>query len=333
MILKFTNHKHFFGKIFFSVLLSLLFTSCFLSEKQRLKKEREYYSHITPPGCIKVGDNLFYDATESRNLDWLEYMYWTRRVFGLTSEEYKSTIPDTNTWVKKYPCLNFFQEKSIHRNDTIYYNLSFTMMYLRHPQYRSYPVVGITQAQAENYAEWRSDRVFEYILVKYDKIKINLAQNKSNYFTIENYYKGLYNGYKPDSNFRYYPEYRLPTVKEWRYAMNYTDSVDKKYYKKHPKRKCTDCKTEWADFQSDIIPCVEDTFKNYPTVPVTSFKGSPFYNLRGNVSEWTSEKDICVGGGWADSKEIILANNTFLLTSQNAWTGFRNVCEWKKWGK
>ncbi|MFH0867620.1 MAG: SUMF1/EgtB/PvdO family nonheme iron enzyme [Bacteroidota bacterium] len=317
-------------KNFLFLFLLLSFFSCIFSKKI---DDTNYFIENIPPGTVKIGENLFYDETESRNLDWLEYLYWIRRVFGANSEEYLSAKPDTSVWVEKYPCLNLCKEKFIHHNDTIYYNLSYTLMYLRHPQFRYYPVVGISQEQAKNYAKWRSDRVFEGVLIKYGKLKMNALQNKDNYFSVENYYNGKYNGCKPDSNFMYYPVYRLPTVREWQYAMHYADSVNKAYYKKHPRHKCNNCKTDWSDFQSDIIPCINDSFVNYPTVPVLSFKGSPFYNLRGNVSEWTSEKNVCVGGGWADSKERILANDTFMPKTQNAWTGFRNVCEWKVWGK
>jgi formylglycine-generating enzyme required for sulfatase activity len=245
------------------------------------------------------------------NIGWLEYLFWTKWVFGKNSEEYKMAFPDTAVWLGNDTCLHSYAE-----------------LYLRHPAYRDWPLVGISQKQAIDYTKWRSDRVFEYILINYNKIKIDSTQNKDTYFTIDKYLSGNYSGYIPDTNFLYYPNYRLPTIQEWQYVVHYSDSIEKKYYREHPKQKCKDCKTEWSNFQSDIIPCNNDT--DDVVLPVKSFKG-PFYNLRGNVSEWTNEKDICIGGGWHDTKERILANDTFYLKGQNSWTGFRNVCEWKKW--
>ena len=42
------------------------------------------------------------DETEVRNLDWLEYLYWLRRVFGVDYPEvYKKALPDTLVWRDK----------------------------------------------------------------------------------------------------------------------------------------------------------------------------------------------------------------------------------------
>lgn len=332
MILFFFKNKNLFQKLFFAILISLFLTACFLSKQYRLKKdEANYFRNETPPGCIKLKDNFYYDKTEVTNLDWLEYLYWTRRVFGADSM-YTAALPDSNVWVKKDICLQVIKEMVIHKKDTLYYIYSFPECYLRHPMYRDYPVVGITQQQAENYSKWRADRVFEYTLIKYGILKMNPEQNGNNYFSIENYFNGKYNGYVPDPNFRYYPDYRLPTKEEWKYALNYSDSVRKSNCMKKPKKKQDAYMKDVMSIQSDIVPCQNNIFSKAPTVPAPSYYG-PIYNLRGNVSEWTSEDGVTVGGGWADSKERILACDTFHLKTKNAWTSFRNVCEWKEWKK
>ena len=91
-------------------------------------------------------------------------------------------------------------------------------------------------------------------------------------------------------------------------------------------------------FRSDINPCANDTIPiGAPTenvyVGCKSKNDSVIYNLRGNVGEWTSAKDISIGGGWIDKRETILTQDTFHIKKENAWTGFRNVCEWKRWDK
>lgn len=332
MILHFLKNKNVIPNLFFLILISLFLTACFMSRQYRLKKnETDYYCNETPPGCIKLKDNFYYDKTEVSNLDWLEYLYWTRRVFR-DDTIYKSLLPDSNVWVEKYPCIQILKERYIHKKDTVYYYYYFPECYLRHPMYRNYPIVGITQEQAKKYSKWRSNRVFEYTLIKYGKIKMNPDQNKDNYFTIENYLCGKYSGYIPDPAFKYYPEYRLPSKEEWNYSLNYSDSVRKSDCIKKSKKKQEECLKTVMQFQSDIDPCPNDTLYLSPTVPVLSYLG-PIYNLRGNVSEWTSEDGVTVGGGWADTKERILANDTFHLQTKNAWTGCRNVCEWKEWKK
>jgi formylglycine-generating enzyme required for sulfatase activity len=202
----------------------------------------------------------------------MEYMFWNKKVFGYYSPEYISTLLDTSVWIGGDSCL-----------------FPNTKYYLRHPAYRHYPVVGVSQKQAEEYSKWRSDRVFEYLLTKYEIITYDSAQTKENYFTIEKYFHGELKNVISD-----YPE-----------------------------------------MQSDIVPCVSGPFKGDPTRNVStnccSKKGNPIYNLRGNVSEWLSEKDITAGGGWKDTRTQILTSDLFVTTEANAWTGFRNVCKWKKW--
>ena len=127
--------------------------------------------------------------------------------------------------------------------------------------------------------------------------------------------------YKPDTNFKYYPHFRLPTLQEYKIALHFADSVDKSTCQK---------------IQCDIIPCINDTDKINPTVITklsVSKNKNTIYNLRGNVREWIDEKNISVGGGWSDSRQKIFSQDTFYLQTENASTGFRNVCEWKRWTK
>jgi len=287
------------------VFLSFLLATCTSTNNFHKKKfkNKNYHLKITPPNGIKIAENFFYDQTEIRNLDYLEYLHWTERVFGKKSEEIKAALPDTNVWKEKYACL-----------------LSNINYYLRHPDYKDYPTVGISQQQAINFSKWRSNRVFEYVLIRDGVIEWNLRQNADSNFTVERYFSGKYLNYKPDTNYKYYPNFRLPTVQEFKKALHYADSIDK---------------VVCENFQSDIVPCIKDSFFN-PTVNVNascSKKKKTIYNLRGNVSEWTTENNICVGGGWTDTRQAILSKDTFQLKTANSSTGFRNVCEWKRWAK
>ncbi len=102
---------------------------------------------ILPPGCVKVNDSLFVDATEMRNVDYAEFVYWNLYKTGAESEEYLSSLPDTAVWSS--PLLE---------------------LYYQHPAYSNYPVVGISYEQAIAYCEWRSDRVNEMLYLKENKI-------------------------------------------------------------------------------------------------------------------------------------------------------------------
>jgi len=307
--------KHLYSLNFVALVCLLLFSCSPSYELRRHITDKNYYRTYTPPDGVKISNNLFYDQTEAQNTSWREYEYWTMRVFGANSNEYKSTKLDTLAWINstlaknKISCLN-----------------SFVIHYLRNPIYNSYPVVGVSQKQVIDFSKWRSDRVMEYILVANNIIKWDSAPNRETCFTIEKYYTGKYKNIIPDTNFKYYPSFRLPAIAEWKIAIHYADSVDKDIYK-----------DKVPAFWSDIKPCVNDTFTKDPTINTNPFgksqKGHPIYNLRGNVGEWTSDSNVSIGGGWFDKKEIILTQDTFHVNKPNAWTGFRNVCEWKQWAK
>lgn len=302
--------------LLYIILIPFLFSSCSIF----LKKQGLNYSETeTLPGVIKILDNFYYDQYEARNIDWREYMYWNERIFGIDSEEYKSTCPDSTAWCKAFPNINIYSNT----------------YYLRHGAYNNHPVVGISQEQAFNYSSWRSDRVFEMLLVKNGIIEMLPSdQNSESYFTIESYFNGNYKNIVPDTNFSMYPVYTLPTFKEWKVAISYTDSIQRHLYNKS---KFSDemSFSNYLNINSNIIPEQIDTLKTYPTRIVfmdCKFKEAEVLNnLRGNAGEWTSVDNICVGGGWINTKEEILKDSIFSIDSANAWTGFRNVCRWKKW--
>jgi hypothetical protein len=271
---------------------------------------------ITPPGCIKVSDNFYCDETEIANIHWREYLYWMAHVFGDTSQELKAALPDTSVWhidgphwsaSSKYLCLL--------TNDQIYF---------RHPAYDFYPVVGVTQQQAIAFAKWRADRVFERLLIEQEVLTENPKQNKEMYFTIERYFAGNYLGIMPSEKMEYYPDYGLPGIDERNMLVKLTDSLTQLKWK-----------AVSFDVQAGIVPCKGDTFLAEPTTTVRNYKYRikrfSFCNFRGNVSEWSSEPGVTFGGGWLDTKERIMQSDTFHTAGANAWTGFRNVCRWKKW--
>ena len=291
--------------------------SCSVPEKLT---DSNYHLIKTPPNGVRVADNFFCDKTEMTNIDWLEYMFWTKRIFGGNSPEYLATFPDTLVWRENYSCL-----------------ASLTENYLKQPGYMYFPVVGVTQLQAINYSKWRSDRVFEKLLIDMDKIEVDSTQNKDSYFTIEKYFKGTFGKIIPGVKLTHYPNFRLPSLVERTIILQYADSVDHIYFKNCESKYCKDCKTNFPMFNSDVVPCLKDSLRIEPTISVNdnyaAKKGDPIFNLRGNVSEWSSEVNITLGGGWFDKRANILQADTFHTDKQNAWTGFRNVCEWKLWNE
>lgn len=91
--------------------------------------------------------SFYMDETEVTNLMYIEYLDWLKRVFVDQPQIYFSALPDTLVW----------------RNQLGYYD-DMVNNYLRHPAFRTHPVVGVSWQQASNFAKWRTNRVNELIL-------------------------------------------------------------------------------------------------------------------------------------------------------------------------
>ena len=155
------------------------------------------------PGVYAVNDILIVDETENTNFHWMEYMFWVKRTFGIESLEYLAVLAETAVW-NEDSCL-----------------IKYVDFYLRHPAYRDYPVVGISQKQARDFAQWRSDRVYEYNSIRAGMIDQDTSQNAAYHFTIERYLRGSYTpqfpekpNSLPEELIGYIPVHRLPDTSE-----------------------------------------------------------------------------------------------------------------------
>jgi formylglycine-generating enzyme len=164
--------------------------------------------------------SFYMDETETSNVHYREYLYWTQRAYGADYPDLVGrATPDTTVW-----------------RDPLAYNEPFVEYYFRHAAYNNYPVVGVNWYQASNYCEWRWDRLNELILIKMGYLKVSTTQSNEDVFTTKSYLGGQYEGSagrrkKKDldpsgSGHRpltladgvFLPEVRLPTEAEWEYA-------------------------------------------------------------------------------------------------------------------
>lgn len=241
-------------------------------------------------GVVAINEQLMCDQRELTNFNWMEYMYWTKRAYGEDSDEYKATLPDTLDW----SILTCAEECN-----------SFNY---RHPNNREYPIVGISQGQAKAFSKWRSDRVFEWNLIRVGVIDYYITPMDSVHFSIENYFKGKYSqpivekkdtlGYKkiePDFSIPH-PVYSLPTAEQRLLILDYIDSTDAQFHAKKARRY-----EKWREKNVPFLlahdPCISDSISqevfrmvDHGLDPRNKFK--LIQNSRGNAAEWGNEDGI-----------------------------------------
>ncbi len=266
--------------------------------------EDPMFEYNNPPRRVTVR-SFYMDETEVTNLDYLEYLYWLKRVFVSYPEVHSQALPDTMVW-----------------RDRLSYNEPLTQLYLRHPAYHDYPVVGISWKQANDYCSWRSDRVNEMLLIRQGILSQNPDQEDADNFNTDAYLAGQYDGLvnRPLQDLSptgtgerrvrqedgiLLPKYRLPTEAEWEYAAlglvaNYENITQRRIYPWDGRMvRNTESKRGYGDIMANFKRArgdymgVAGTLNDGAdiTAPVGIYPPNDYglYNMAGNVAEWVQD--------------------------------------------
>jgi sulfatase modifying factor 1 len=252
--------------------------------------------------------SFYMDETEVRNIDYLEFLHWTKRMYGQSYPDvYTKALPDTLVW-----------------RDKLGYNEPFVTQYLRHPAYKNYPVVGVSWQQATDFCVWRTDRVNEKILIDACIIKPDYDQVDDNTFNSEAYITGQYEGImacgiinlNPTTGEKYrqakiedgllLPKYRLPTEAEWEFAaLGYIGNTkdenisDRRLYpwngsslRNGNKKNQGEIMANFKRGRGDNMGVAGNLNDNADiSGPVRSFWPNDYglYDMVGNISEWVMD--------------------------------------------
>lgn len=246
--------------------------------------------NITPPGTVQINDTLYADIQEVDNISWREYLYYLQQFDQPAIEK---ALPDTLLWGTDTSSI-----------------IQIGPYYLRHPGFNSYPVVGISYAQAIEFCKWRTNQANFGLYLKKNKIK-EWEKHLTDSFPI------LFS-------------YRLPTNAEWESLAAGKQSPDQYPFG------VQSISVEWDNKLMHAFNCqypldsnglTAIKYNDWYTVPTRSFWINEYglYNMIGNVAEMVQEEGIAKGGSFDHKLEDCKIKNKQTYSGPQRWLGFRCV--------
>ena len=169
---------------------------------------------------VKTSDTFLISTKPITNREYIIYILWVYNVYGV---DYPSNVLNAIPGMATANCDSFIDEfyNSQAPFQVIFkYSPEFVKNYIFNPKYIDYPVLGLSQIQANSFCKWLSDRYNENTLIQYGYFKPNPFQLNSDCFVTESYIAEQYYGARIKeevvkwSDRLLIPAFRLPTPKE-----------------------------------------------------------------------------------------------------------------------
>jgi formylglycine-generating enzyme required for sulfatase activity len=270
----------------------------------------------TPPGTVQLTDSLYIDVNELSNLAWLEYLYYVK--LDSSARTYLASLPDNTVW------------------QGLYNTSDSAFNYLNKPEYRYFPVVGITHKQATEYCKWRSKVVTQKFSSDV-QLRQQFNLQESDYIQVtyrlpteEEWL--LAAGSESGNEFGLgEPFQKIP--KEWKAKAFYPNRLEEDLSYKEFKKRFKSARKEkiMPRFVSlFIFPGLFSFRYDTPVANNSGIKDSQgIYNLLGNVAEMTATPGLAKGGSFLHPPAECTINSEQFYSRPQVWLGFRCVAEVK----
>jgi len=272
-----------------------------MAQEELITIDQHTFKAFEGPNLTRISKNFYADKTEVTNSFYKEYLHWIKTAYGIKSHEYINALPNAAVWA--------------FNRDT---DISFER-YFRSAEFDDFPVVGITLKQAKDYADWRTNRVAEMLLITKGYLQATPNSLDKNNFTVEKYRNGKFELTKELDSILVFPEFKIPTIEEWDALAGINSEFNNGI----------DSLTEYNKtfLKNSNIHNAHFQFKS---LPINSYKYGckniyGLYHTIGNVSELVDQAGIAKGSDWKYPTDKIDPSSNTKQNIPNSHTGFRCV--------
>jgi hypothetical protein len=155
-------------------LFALMFLSLLLISARLIKKAPKHQFLPKDMMLVQAAEPFYISSQLTTNKEYMTYLLWLSTVLQDFPETMYRALPDSNAW----------------KGDA--FNDPYLQTYLFHPSYEEYPVLGVSWLQAQEFCQWKTDRLNEYVLGKMRILSFDENQQQEHNFNTEAWLCGMY---------------------------------------------------------------------------------------------------------------------------------------------